>query len=104
MEAVKVPRSHPIWKVSNPVVAQKMAFHYLNKHAVLYLSNRKDKKYMVEDPHGKKVHFGNIHYEDFTKHQDLTRRHNYRRRATNIKGDWKHSKYSPNNLAIHVLW
>lgn len=104
IEAVKAPYSHPIWKVSNPIKAQKLAFKYLNKNAILYLSNRKDKKYMVLDPEGKGVHFGNINYEDFTKHENMLRRKNYLRRATNIKGDWRETKYSPNNLAIHILW
>ena len=43
-------------------------------------------------------------YEDFTKHKDEERRKDYRRRAENIKGNWKNNKYSPNNLAINILW
>jgi len=43
-------------------------------------------------------------YEDFTKHKNLKRRQNYLTRSTNIKGDWKKNKYSPNNLSIHILW
>jgi hypothetical protein len=31
-------------------------------------------------------------------------RRRYLARATKIKGDWKKDPYSPNNLAIHVLW
>jgi len=104
IEATEAPHSNPIWNVSNPNTAQKLAFKYLNKNAILYLSNRKDKKYMVFNPKGKGIHFGNINYEDFTKHGNLLRRKNYLNRATNIKGDWKDTKYSPNNLAIHILW
>ena len=59
---------------------------------------------MVENPKGKMVHFGAKGYDDFTKHKDDTRRQNYLSRATNIKGDWKKDKYSPNNLAINILW
>jgi len=43
-------------------------------------------------------------YEDFTKHKDEERRQQYLSRATNIKGNWKKNKYSPNNLAINILW
>ena len=32
------------------------------------------------------------------------RRNAYLKRATNIKGNWKDNKYSPNNLAINILW
>jgi uncharacterized protein (DUF2461 family) len=102
--AIYAPTSDPIRKVSNPEKAQKKAFQYLTKTSVLFLSNRKDKKYMVQDPAGKMVHFGNIHYEDFTKHHNAERRNSYLRRATNIHGNWKKTKYSPNNLAIHILW
>jgi len=99
-----ISKSNPIWKVSNPILAQKKLNKYIGNHTPLFLSTRKDKKYMVLDPDGKKVHFGNINYEDFLKHQSLQRRSSYISRATNIKGDWKRNKYSPNNLAIHVLW
>ena len=104
IEAVKSAYSNPIWKVSNPKIAQKKLNEYVGKRTPLYLSNRKDKKYMVLDPDGKMVHFGNINYEDFLKHQSLQRRNSYISRATNIRGVWKRNKYSPNNLAINILW
>ena len=103
-KAVKAPYSNPIWKVSNPILAQKKLNKYIGKDTPLFLSKRKDKKYFVLDPDGKMVHFGNINYEDFLKHQSLQRRSSYISRAINIKGDWKRNKYSPNNLAIHILW
>ena len=59
---------------------------------------------MVQDPTGKWIHFGAIPFMDYTKHKDQTRRENYLNRATNIKGSWKQNKFSPNNLAIHLLW
>ena len=43
-------------------------------------------------------------YEDFTKHKNEERRQDYLSRATKIKGNWKNNKYSPNNLAINILW
>ena len=52
----------------------------------------------------KYVHFGDLRYEDFTKHQDKERLNNYLSRATKIKGNWRNNKYSPNNLAINLLW
>lgn len=103
-KAVDAPYTNPIWKVSNPILAQKKAFKYLGKSGILYLSDKKDKKYMVQDKDDKWVHFGSLDYEDFNKHRSLRRRANYLNRATNIKGDWEQNKYSPNNLAIHILW
>ena len=28
----------------------------------------------------------------------------YRARASRARGNWKSNKYSPNNLAINILW
>lgn len=91
-------------QVSNPskVISKKNS--YLGKDIELSISNNKDKKYMIITPEGKKVHFGNINYQDFTRHADEIRRNSYIARASKIKGDWKNNKYSPNNLSIHLLW
>ncbi len=67
-------------------------------------STRKNKKYMIMNDDHKFIHFGDLRYEDYTKHQDLKRLNNYLSRATKIKGNWKTDKYSPNNLAINLLW
>lgn len=91
-------------KYSNPKKAQENASKYLGKDAKLFTSNRKDKKYMIKNKEGKWIHFGQMGYEDFTKHNDLERRKNYLKRATHIKGNWKDNKYSPNNLSINILW
>ena len=71
----------------------------------LYISDKKDKKYFIIHPKTKaKVYFGQMGYEDFTKHKDPIRRANYLRRSASIKGDWKRDKFSPNNLARNILW
>ena len=88
---------------TNPAEAKRKAKKYLGD-VPLFLSSREDKKYMVIAPSGKKVHFGQMGYEDFTKHKDKQRRAAYLRRASKIKGDWKTDKYSPNNLAMNILW
>lgn len=80
---------------------QRKARKYLGKE--VQPSTRKNKKFMVYD--GMKwIHFGQLGYEDFTKHRDEARRDRYRKRAFNIKGDWRDNKYSPNNLSINILW
>ena len=67
-------------------------------------STRKNKKYMIMNDDHKYIHFGDSRYEYFTKHQDKERLKNYLSRATKIKGNWRKDKYSPNNLAINLLW
>ena len=60
---------------------------------------------MIQDKNtGKMVHFGQLGYEDFTKHKDKERRQRYLKRATNMRGNWKDNPYSPNNLSINILW
>lgn len=71
----------------------------------IYISSRKDKKFMVLHPDTLKyIHFGSINYQDYTKHKDKKRKDRYLKRARNIKGEWKNDKYSPNNLSINILW
>lgn len=93
-----------IWRYSNPSEVNRRAKKYLGKTAKISLSTKKDKKYMVTTPDGKIVHFGQMNYEDFTKHKNKSRRKKYLTRSRKIKGDWKKNKYSANNLAIHLLW
>jgi hypothetical protein len=64
----------------------------------------KGKKLSYETPDGHIVNFGNDKYESYDAHMDKDRRSRYLKRARNIKGDWKHDKFSPNNLAIRILW
>jgi hypothetical protein len=89
-------------EVSNPNIVLRLARKYYNKD--VYLSTRKNKKYMIKNDYGEMVHFGDIRYEDFTYHKDITRQQNYLTRATNIKGDWANDMFSPNMLSIILLW
>ncbi len=45
----------------------------------IHESSRKDKKYMVFDGQ-RMIHFGQMFYEDYTKHLDPKRRINFRNR------------------------
>ena len=94
----------PIRLYSNPTEVYRLAKKYLGKTAKIGLSTKKEKKYMVTTPDGKIVHFGQMGYQDYTRHKDKKRRKNYLTRSRKIKGDWKKNKYSANNLAIHLLW
>lgn len=86
-------------------VAQEKAEAYLGKDVVLFTSPKVSKKFRVYDPNKNKwIDFGQMGYEDYTKHQDPIRRERYLNRATNTKGNWRDNPYSPNNLSIHILW
>ena len=63
-------------------------------------SSRKDKKYMIFDGN-KMIHFGQMGYEDASKHHDLERIKRFRKR------NWKwqfEPKYSPAYLSWYLLW
>ena len=93
-----------IMKWSNPAQVKKNANKYFSENVPIYLSSRKDKKYMLQDPDGKWIHFGAFGMEDFTRHKDEKRRQNYLSRTAGIKGNWKENKYSANNLSRSLLW
>ena len=71
-------------------------------------SPRKNNKYMVKLPDGKKVHFGSSKYEDYTVHKDKERRDKYLSRAMKIKNKQGELTYnnpeSSNYWSVHLLW
>jgi hypothetical protein len=90
---------------SNWRIASEKANQYFGRQIDLRLSSNPKKKYMIYNPEKKKwIHFGAMGYQDYTKHHDEQRRDRYLKRATALPGNWKHDKYSPNNLSIHILW
>ena len=93
-----------ICDVSDPELVLKQLKKYYGDEVDLYLSTSKNKKYMVFNEQGKKIHFGSIIHEDHTKHKDKKRRLNYLKRASNIKGNWRQNPFSPNMLSIILLW
>jgi hypothetical protein len=95
---------HRLLKVSNPDRVQANLDKYFDKPTNLYLSTKSTKKYMIQKPNGSFVHFGDINFQDYTKHLDEDRRARYLQRASNIPGDWYDDAYSSNNLAIFGLW
>ena len=71
-------------------------------------SSRKNNKYMVTLPSGKKVHFGSSKYEDYTVHKDKERRDKYLSRAMKIKnkkGELTYTKPESSNFwSVNLLW
>lgn len=74
---------------------------YYGPDVKLYRSTRSDKKFMVFNPEGKKIHFGQKGYADWHEHNDIKRRDAFRVRNAR----WSKSpKWSPAHLSYYVLW
>lgn len=87
---------------SNPYKVHKKLEELFDGKIDLYLSSRKNKKYMIIDPNkNKMVHFGEMGYEDYTKHNDNDRRNDFR-----VRNDaWKNKDiFTPAYLSYHLLW
>ena len=88
-------------KVSNPDKVKKNLEKYYGKDVEIYLSTRKGKKYMVVNKEGKKVHFGDVNYADYSKHLDKDRQKSF----FNRNHKWKDSKpYTASHLSYYLLW
>lgn len=86
-------------KYSDPEKVQRNADLY--GIGTVYLSPRKNKKYMVLSPDGQYIHFGYMGMEDFTKHRNKKRRDNFRERNRL----WKDAEvYTPRFLSYWLLW
>lgn len=104
-KALDVPLNDVLYEWTNPKEAQKKAFKYLGKNAIIYKSSNPKKKFMILDPNkNKMVHFGQINFQDFLKHKNLDRRNRFLKRTANMRGEWRDNKYSANNLSREILW
>jgi hypothetical protein len=104
VKANDINKNDNLYKISNPKKAQKNAFDYLGSTAILYKSDKPNKKYKIFNPNTNKyIHFGSD-MEDYLYHQNEERRNNYLKRSSKIRGNWKDDPYSPNNLSINILW
>lgn len=100
-----INKAYDITKVSNPEIVARRADLIYGKYGKIYLSNRKNKKYMIHDPYNNKiVHFGDIRYQDYTYHKSEKIRNAYQKRTDKIKGDWLNNPFSPNMLSKYLLW
>jgi hypothetical protein len=80
---------------------EKALHKYYGKNVALYASSRKDKKFMVITPDGKKVHFGQKGYSDWHLHKDTRRRQLFRTRNAR----WATApQWTPAHFSYYVLW
>lgn len=101
----KDPKYKELLKYSDPEKVYKKLKAIYGKNMVLMLSPKKEKKYRIYDYFKNRwVDFGQMSYEDFTRHKNEERRYRYLKRSLNIKGKWKEDPFSANNLSIFGLW
>ena len=96
--------STSLLKVSNPTTVKRKAKQLFGSNVKIVQSKAKNKKYTLIKPDGKRVNFGSLEYQDYTKHKNKQRRDNYLKRSAGIKGNWRNNKYSANNLSMRLLW
>ena len=90
-----------IKEFSNPSEVFKNARDIFGDDVEIKLSDKPDKKYMLKNPKGKWIYFGQMGYEDYTKHKDKDRRDLFLKR--NKK--WANKPhFTPAYLAYHLLW
>lgn len=80
---------------------KKSLIKYYGKDVTLYTSTRKDKKFMVLNPDGKRIHFGQLGYDDYHTEKDEEKRKRFLQRNARWK---KAEKFTPAHLAYYVLW
>jgi hypothetical protein len=98
----KLKKDDSLFEWSNPKIAQKKAFEILGKDAILYKSDKPDKKYKYYNPLLQKYqYFGQMNFQDFTKHLDEDRRN----RFLNRNKKWANAEpYSPAFMAYYIIW
>jgi hypothetical protein len=94
--------SYSIEKYSNPKIVFKKAKQLYGNDVIIKLSDKPEKKYMMYNPNNDKwVYFGQMNFEDFTKHKDELRR----QRFLNRNYKWKdYPKYTPAYASYYLLW
>ncbi len=97
-------------------IARKTAYNNgYNPNSLNFSSNKKNKLEII-DNNNKVKRFGAVGYGDFIIYKFLEskgevpkgtaskKRNVFRTSHSLIKGNWKSNPFSPNNLAIHILW
>jgi hypothetical protein len=88
---------------SDPEKVYQLARELFGEDVQIKPSTKKNKKYMIMNPDGKWISFGQVGYEDYTKHLDDKRKASYLKRTAR-KGTGDNDPYSANNLSKNLLW
>lgn len=96
-------KEEDIYLYSNPEEVLRKAKKMLGNDIELKVSTRKNKKYMIRGDFSDDewVHFGQMSYEDYTKHKDEERRKQFKSRNHR----WVNmGSNSPAYLSFVLLW
>lgn len=96
-------KEEDIYLYSNPEEVLRKAKKMLGNEVELKVSTRKNKKYMIRGDFSDNewIHFGQMGYEDYTKHKDGVRRKQFKSRNHR----WVNmSSLSPAFLSYSILW
>lgn len=96
-------KEEDIYLYSNPEEVLRKAKKMLGNEVELKVSTRKNKKYMIRGDFSDNewIHFGQMGYEDYTKHKDEIRRKQFKSRNHR----WVNmSSLSPAFLSYSILW
>lgn len=97
-----VDKNDEIYRYSNPEKLRKIADKKGFKDIEIFLSDKKDKKYMLFEPYSNgKIYFGQSNYEDYLKHNDEERRKQFKNR--NKRWATFH-KFTPAYLSYNLTW
>ena len=87
-------------KFSNPNIVFRKAKEMFGRNVKIQISTRDRKKYMIFLKN-KWIHFGEMNYQDYTKHRDERRRRLFLIR----NHTWKNKrKNTPAYLSYYLLW
>jgi len=87
---------------SNPEKALMRANQIFGDDVKLYISNRKNKNYMLLNPETNKyIHFGYLFNEDNTYNDDFKKLYTFKKRNQRFKD---REPYSSAYLSYHILW
>jgi hypothetical protein len=96
-------KEEDIYLYSDPKEVLRKAKKMLGNDIELKISTRKNKKYMIKGDFSDDewIHFGQMGYEDYTKHKDEERRKHFKSRNHR----WVNmSSISPAFLSYILLW
>lgn len=86
---------------TDPIMVERRAKQLYGRNVKIEYSTRKDKKYMIYDPNTNKwVSFGQVGFQDYTRHKDEERRKRFQIRNHRWASAYE---YSPAFLSYYLL-
>lgn len=91
-----------LWKYSDPNIVFARAKQLYGRDVKIDYSEKKDKKYKLYDPNKREfIHFGQMGYEDYSRHRNEIRRMLFQQRNHRFASA---PKYSAAYNSYYLLW